>query len=297
MTAAAPPGPRALPLPGGREGATVEVQPLLMAQTRAPTAFFDRPRNPIGLLPVLAGMTERVWIPIPAFLVRHPGAGPLLIDAGMHPSVVARPTDNLGPVTGRLAPIRMSLEQTALAQLRGLGVQREEVHTVVMTHLHYDHASGLSELPEATVVVDGRELRAARSGGWRDGYVAGHIAGPYDWLTIDFDADEATRHDAFSRTVDLFGDGSVRLLSTPGHSAGHLSLLLRLSAGELLLTGDAIYSRESLRDDLQPMFCADRTIYRASRGEIRAYAEGHPDTPIVPGHDPVAWAQLPERFD
>ena len=95
-----------------------------------------------------------------------------------------------------------------------------------MTHLHNDHASGAIQFPDATFVVDAAEWRAACKGGFAEGYRHAHFDQPFDWRTVDYDGGRR-RTPASSASLDLFGDGSVRLLSTPGHTRGHQSILLR----------------------------------------------------------------------
>jgi len=155
------------------------------------------------------------------FLVEHPTAGPIMVDTGFHPSVVRDVSPQLGPGARLLYRVRMDREQTAAAQLAARGLSPADVTTVVMTHLHIDHASGISELPDATYVVDRREWAAAGAPrGALKGYVPAHFDHPFDWRVIDYDAPGATPFETFGRSVDLFGDGSVRLLSTPGHTLG-----------------------------------------------------------------------------
>ena len=102
---------------------------------------------------------------------------------------------------------------------------------------------------------------------------------------------------SFGRTVDLFGDGAIRLLSTPGHSPGHMSVLLNLESGrELLITADAAYSRRTIDEDLLPVFVDDVHRYRRSLREIRRYLEQTPDAEVICGHDPEAWPEVRETY-
>ena len=99
MATAAEPRPAELPLPGGRDGARVRLHPLLTGQMIGPEAWFLREegrfawRRAFGI-----GVKKEDWlkVPVPAFLVEHPGVGPVLIDTGFHPSVAAKPQENLG---------------------------------------------------------------------------------------------------------------------------------------------------------------------------------------------------------
>jgi N-acyl homoserine lactone hydrolase len=283
------------PLPGGVTGAAVRVRPLLTGEILAPPAFTARPA---GRLATLRGAglhlsrSHWYWLPIPAFVVEHPGAGPVLVDTGLGASVVEDPKASLGRLMGSTAKLRVTADQNVPAQLRALGIDPGDVRTVVMTHLHYDHTSGLSEFPGRTIVVDRREWEAAR--GPRpllQGYNHRHLEVDADWQTIDEDT-PAEGFATFGRTFDLFGDGSVRLISTPGHTAGHQSLLLRTAAHEVLLAGDAVYTHANLHGETEPLLAADRHLLRRSRDELARFAERTPSALLIPGHDPDAWAAL-----
>src|SRR4051812_43984556 len=155
MAPAAQPRPASLPLPGGRRGATVTLHPLLVARLLGPPAYFHRPEGRLAVIKAMGfGVPRQEWIEVPvvAFLVEHPEAGPLLIDTGFHPSVAAEPR-HAGGRFGIFKDVRMDAGQTVAAQLRDRGILPSDVGTVVMTHLHSDHASGISEFPDSTFVV------------------------------------------------------------------------------------------------------------------------------------------------
>jgi N-acyl homoserine lactone hydrolase len=266
-----------LPIEGGREGAGVRVHPLRTANMLAPPRFLQRPGGPLWLLRGLGTHVPRsrwMTIPIPCFLVEHPAAGPFLIDTGLHASVADDPAENLGRVAKLLYSIDMTPGEAAPAQVRARGVDPAAIGLVLMTHLHYDHASGATQFPNATFVVERREWDAAQRGGLRQGYHGPHLDPQLKWRAIDVE------HEA-----DLFGDGSVVLLHTPGHTPGHLSVLLRLESGErLLLTADAAYAKRTLAERWLPLFVDDETAYFASLDRLIAQA-GEADH-VVCGHDP-----------
>ena len=99
-----------------------------------------------------------------------------------------------------------------------------------MTHLHVDHASGMSEFPGATFVITEAEWNAATTDSrpLLRGYRPAHYDYAFDYRTLSYDSEPVSSYATFGRTFDLFGDGSVRLASTPGHSAGHQSVICRL---------------------------------------------------------------------
>jgi glyoxylase-like metal-dependent hydrolase (beta-lactamase superfamily II) len=193
--------------------------------------------------------------------------------------------------------IDMRPEQALPAQLEALGVDPRSVRTVVMTHLHLDHASGVSQFPNATFVVSEAEWAAASDGGVRAGYRTRQFDHAFDWRTVDYDGRDVESFAGFGRSVDLFGDGSVRLLSTPGHSIGHQSVVLRLAGGrEILLCGDAALRRRAIDDGELPLLCADEHLYRRSLAEIGRYVAQTPDAVVICGHDAEGWAGLREVY-
>src|SRR5215211_6399303 len=99
MATAAEPRPADLPLPGARRGATVRLHPLLCGRSLAPPAYLLREPGRMSPLRGLGlGVRKDAWVPIPivAFLVEHPGAGPMLIDTGLHASVAVKPAESFG---------------------------------------------------------------------------------------------------------------------------------------------------------------------------------------------------------
>jgi N-acyl homoserine lactone hydrolase len=290
------PKPAQLPLPGGQAGATVRLHPLLTGEMRAPPGWIARPVGRFGRVRGLElGRPRRnwVWLPIPAFLVEHASAGPLLVDAGLHPSVAIDPTQSFGRLGKLINDFRMEPGQALPAQLRARGVQPADVGVVVMTHLHTDHASGVSEFPEATFVVDQEEWDSAiRPRGALRGYRRQHFDYGFEWRSIDYRGSQVDSFASFARTLDLFGDGSVRLLSTPGHTLGHQSVLVRLGDREALLCGDAAYTRRAIDDDITPLFMHDEHRFFRSMREIRRFVGQTPELVVVPGHDPELWPEL-----
>jgi N-acyl homoserine lactone hydrolase len=301
MAVAVTPRRASLPLPGGADGAGVVVTPLRTAEMLAMPRFLERPAGPLAVPRGLGVFTPRsrfTWVPIPCFLVEHPEAGALLVDTGMAPAVEHEGARALGRRARVAFTIRMQEGWSSSEQLEARGVDPLGIELVLMTHLHYDHCGAVAEYPHATFVVDAVEWDAAVSGGFFQGYVHRLFDRPVDWRTVDFGGRDVASFASFGRTLDVFGDGSVRLLSTPGHSKGHASVLLRLASGsELLLTGDAAYARRSIDDDLVPLFCQDVHRYRRSLREIQRFVQSTPSAQVVCGHDAERWPAVSERFD
>ena len=294
-----------LPLAGGQADAKLTLHPLLCAEAPMPPNWFHRKRGVLeGIKAFGVGVPVRglMTVPIPAYLLEHPSAGLVLVDTGMHESVAREGgrerARNLG-VSGRMMSRHASMrpEQTVAAQLRARGVDPAEIELVVMTHLHFDHASALCDFPNATVLVDRREWSAAWA---RDSFLNGYSRAQLDsrprYRTIDFTATSVLARGPFERTMDLFGDGALTLASTPGHTAGHLSLIARVDGREALLAADAAYTMATIRAGERPWLTHDRDAFEHSLGQIQAYDRENPDAIVIPGHDMAAFESACERL-
>jgi glyoxylase-like metal-dependent hydrolase (beta-lactamase superfamily II) len=257
-------------------------------------ALFGRSGR-LAALRAIGFRSERIEIPIPAFVLEHPGAGVVLVDTGFHASVAVDPGKNMGPVLSRLmgSHATMDAHDGIPDQLRRRGIDPNAVKVVVMTHLHVDHASGVSQFPQATFVVTRREWESATEGPkLTRGYVPRQFDHAFDWRLVDFDSDEVSSFVSFGRSLDLFGDGSVRLVYTPGHTLGHMSVVARVQDGDVLIAADAAYTMRTLRESVMPYGPQDEHEFRRSLREVQRYGEQNPSAVIVPGHDLDAFRAL-----
>jgi glyoxylase-like metal-dependent hydrolase (beta-lactamase superfamily II) len=298
--ALAEPSRLARPLPGGQPGATVVLHPLVCAYMDSPPEFMALSNGKSkAVRQALFDRKNIIKLPIVAFLVEHPSIGPMIIDTGFHPSVATDPKQNLGRVYGRLYSIHMKPEQAISAQLREQkGIEPGDVRVAIMTHLHMDHASAISEFTSATYVLGAGEWRAFHTGRFAlNGYVRHHVEHAVEYKEVPYDSPTIDSYSTFGRSFDLFGDGSVRLVSTPGHTHGHQSVILRLKDREALVAGDAVYFTRTIDDERRGWVMADEHRWRRSVGEIRLYRRENPDALIIPGHDADAWAGLAPRYE
>lgn len=271
----------------------MRVHPVTTGTALYPEDAFYSTGGRLAGLHALGFRSKKIEIPIPAFIVEHPGAGLMLIDTGFHASLAVDPKANMGPVLGRLFNPQMGQGDALPDQLRARGLDPKDVKLVVMTHLHVDHASGVAQFPAATFIVTEREWRAAtEEKGLTAGYVRRQFDHAFDWRTIDFDGDDVSSFAGFGRTLDLFGDGSVRLAYTPGHTLGHMSVVLRTRAGEFLAAGDAAYTMRTLRESVMPYGAHDEHEFRRSLKEVQRYLEQTPNATVSVGHDLEAFKAL-----
>ncbi len=235
--------------------------------------------GPLGLF--LAGEHGRLRVPVPAFLIDHP-RGRVLFDTGLHPDVQRDPQGRLGVLAG-VFPAEFRAGEEVAGRLAAVGVAPEHVDTVVLSHLHFDHAGGLATIPNARVVVQRRE--------WEAGHDAERAAA-LSFATHDYDHG----HDVVlvDGEHDLFGDGRVVCVPTHGHTPGHQSLRVRLDGGDVVLTSDACYLRRTLETEHLPPQPFDRDAMLASLRRLRALRDG--GARLVYGHDAEAWATVPAEL-
>jgi len=287
-----------LPLPGGQPEATVVVHPLQTGDVAMSEGWVHGRAGARGLLGALGIGARALRAPIVAYLVEHPTAGAVLIDTGFPIDVVEDKRGAIGALNAQIfRDVRLRPEETVRARLAARGLEPADVGLIVMTHLHVDHAASLRDFPGATVLVDEREWRAVHARGAAfAGYRRENLDPRLDYRLLRFPEPAATGLARLDQALDVFGDGSLRLLSTPGHTPGHLSVLARLSDREALLAGDVIYTLAALREGRQPYRAVDRRAYLASVDVLAAYDRAHPEALVVPGHDMEAWAALEPSY-
>jgi N-acyl homoserine lactone hydrolase len=274
----------------------VEIDVMVVGEMPIPRAYVfrtDRGNHLTRLAVAMRPGAETIRSPCLAYVVRHPSAGVILIDTGMHPDASESLRHDFG---GRMALLFRNLKPAGIPyeeQLRSLGIEPAEAAWVVMTHLHVDHTSGMRLLPKARFTVALKEWAAATgSGSAGKGYVARHLPSESRLDLVDFDS-QGEAHGPFMKTIDLVGDGSIRLVSTPGHTLGHLSVLLREAHGQrILVVGDAAYTLRSIRAEILPLLTVSDKLYLHTLREIKAFAQADPQATLVPSHDPTAWQSL-----
>ncbi len=291
------------PLAGGTPGATVVVEPMVAGHCTFPVPMMESPGGRLITLKLLrallSGKPPRT-VPVPAFLIRHPSAGAILVDTGLHPSIATDGKENFGGMAARVGKPTLAAGEDVPAQLRKRGLDPGEIPVVVMTHMHLDHTSAISEFPQSTFVVSETEWEAAARGPspTLNGYRRPHFDYAFDYRTIDFDRGGIDSYASFGRAFDLFGDGSIHLAFTPGHSPGHMSVVCRLKQDDLVIGGDAMYVLAQLEGRApMPPRPYDAHNFRRSLQELRLFHTQFPGATITPGHDPDFYSRIAARFE
>jgi len=238
---------------------------------------------------------DREWtepLPIYAFAIEHP-EGVIVIDTGetarvSEPGYFPRwhPYFRFG-VREAVAP-----EEEIGPRLRALGIASADVRHVVMTHLHTDHAGGLHHFPGTEILVSRADLDVASG---RLGRLRGYPNRAWpDW----FDPTVAELPDGpygpFPASRRLTAAGDVTIVPLPGHTAGHLGVLVEEGDHAVLLAGDASYTEELMLRGVPDGVAPDEAVARRTHERIRALAAERPTVYAV-AHDPESGARLAER--
>jgi glyoxylase-like metal-dependent hydrolase (beta-lactamase superfamily II) len=240
--------------------------------------------------------TSRQWLsgrPINVYVVEHTD-GVVLFDTGQDRASVTDPCyfpdGPVGLIYRRLARFEVSEDETLTAGLARLGYHPSDVRKAVISHLHQDHIGGVREIPDADLLVSAAEWRSLhRPLAEARGLLRIHIDVPgLRWSPVEFTALEDPTLAPFTAGQDVFGDGSLVLLPTPGHTHGSMSMLVRRrDAPPVLLAGDLTYDLNAFEQGRTGGVGSRRQL-RTTRANVLALRANNPGMQVLAAHDPAA---------
>lgn len=226
-----------------------------------------------------------------AILVDHP-RGRLLFDAGYGRDLARHFKTAPAIMQATIKPV---LTVPVAEQLAAGGVPASSLTAVVLTHAHWDHVSGLQHFPDTPVWVSKAELDFANS----DEVSAklAHDLGTKNYRAYDFPHGPYL---GFPQSRDVFGDGSVVLVPTPGHTPGSIAAFVSTPDGQrYVLVGDTAWQAEGVDLPAQKPILARSLVDRDSPAtwamlqKLHAAKQAVPGLVIVPAHDDRVWKTLP----
>ena len=190
---------------------------------------------------------------VPCFLIRHP-KGDLLWDAGIGDEYLA---EKKADANG--SGIHLTLQATLAQQLSTLGMTPADISYLAFSHLHFDHTGNANLFSSAIWILNQKELD------WALGNPTPEGVNPSSFSSFRAVKDKKM----IDGDYDVFGDGSVRILRTPGHTPGHQVLEIKLkNTGTVILSGDLYHLRESYVRHRVPGFNYNRADTLASMDRI-----------------------------
>ncbi len=225
---------------------------------------------------------EYAHVPVPWFFIQHP-RGNIVVDGGNALQAVSDPRGHWGPVADSFFPV-MTEADFCVNALQSAGNDPSSVRYVIQSHLHHDHTGAIGNFPGALHVVRRREYQYAFTPDWFTAQA--YCRKDFDKEGLEWELlDDAP-------VIDFFGDGTVQLVFTPGHSVGHQSILVNLpETGPMLLAIDAVmfldhWERRGVPGLTTSMMEAVRSIEN-----LRSLCRRTGAT-LVPGHDGAALSKF-----
>ena len=189
-----------------------------------------------GWLTAMRDVGKMIKVPVAMYIIDHP-RGLVLYDTGNNVAVSdGQCESHWGKLCKSFMPIQKR-DEVIDKWLEKFGYKVDDVKYVVLSHLHLDHAGNMEMFPNATHVVQKIEMKTAW---WPEKFQASAF------VMGDFDDARDFKYLQLNGDFDLFGDGTVVVLDTKGHTQGHQSLMVKLkNTGVVLLAGDAVYTPEN----------------------------------------------------
>jgi len=265
-----------------RQAARVEVTAYVTGWVKAPANILidqSNPRTPPKL-------REPQWVPSLAFAVKHPRRGVAILDTGLRAGACDY---GLRPVYW--VPCRNEPGIDLVSQLKAEGIRPDEIRYIVPSHFHGDHISGLSRLldyADTTVLATKASMSDVRSSmRFIKGIPTSMVSSDMRVQLID---DGLKTNELGIAMFDVFGDGSLKLFRTAGHTNGHLSAIVRSTERDILFTFDASHLKANRELSIPSGAVSSPDAATASLKTIQSVAASLDNTLVIFGHEPSQWA-------
>ena len=247
-------------------------------RVRVDQAIPHKEKNPLAVTGFLRSQEKKLVLPVSCYLIEHP-KGRILIDTGWNSKyAIEKPNAFLNSIS---MPI-ISVGESVDCKMKRMGVTPADIDCVFLSHMDFDHTSGLQLVRDAKrFMASKEELEDSRKYFFR--YVKS------DWRGIELHpfSYQETGIGPVGRSYDVFGDKSVLLISTPGHTHGLFSV--KISNGEkyVILAGDSIYTQRSIREKIIPGFTVNTKLAKRSLEWICNCVADENCVLVAANHDPT----------
>lgn len=237
--------------------------------------------NPLAVTGFMRGKSKKMILPVSCYLIQHP-QGNILIDTGWD-TIYAKekPKQKMGLVNKISGPIIKETEGVD-SKLKAIGIRPAELDCVYISHMDFDHTSGLRLVKEAKQIkTSEEEWKACNQFGLR------YIDAWTGICRIDTFAYQNTGIGPFARSYDVYGDGSIELVATPGHSKGLFSVKVSGNDKYVVLGNDAAYTQQSFEKHIIPGFAVDSKNAEKSLDWLCECREDPNCLEVLVNHDPT----------
>ncbi|WP_367874665.1 MBL fold metallo-hydrolase [Luteolibacter sp. Populi] len=249
------------------------------------------------------GTWKGIEFPALVGLIRHPTLGFLLYDTGYSPHFMEATRGFPECLYRMLTPTRLDPEEELLRQLEERRIAPDQIHAIIISHLHADHVAGLRDFPKTRFIgtrAGYQEMRKlGRLRALAKAYLPALVPADFE-QRLDAVEDAATLDPGllgFRIGYDLLGDGSAAAVLLPGHTGSHLGLHFTDTAGRrIFLLGDACWQMEALEKRRLPsrianLLFTDPAAYAATFHKLADLHAQDPGLVMIPSHCSRTWEE------
>lgn len=242
--------------------------------------------NPLAITGLFRGKDKKMVLPVSCYLIEHP-TGRILIDTGWDTLLSKKKPHRFFGLESKVSLPIIKEDEGVDTHLARLGLTSADIEAVYLSHMDVDHASGLRLVKTVKHIYASRdEIIGSQKNKIR--YNASYWKGieiePFDY--------EETGIGPMRRSYDVFRDHRVLLVSTPGHSLGHMSVLIQGKEKYLILAGDVVYTQESIQKKTLPGFLVNENQARQAVDWVCQCATDKNCLGVLPNHDPSIEEQV-----
>lgn len=245
----------------------------------------DVSKNPIAFTGLFRSPKRQIWLPVFTYLIDHP-FGNILVDTSWSKDVRTNPRKAESFKLLFASKPNLPEGKSVDEQLISKGITAESLDYVFLTHMDVDHVNGIQSVKDAKhIMASKEEIDAANKGKvryWKK-----------QWKGIRFDEFLFNEDKKSGKKVfDVFGDGTVSVIFTPGHSAGSITILVKNNDKSVLIAGDTGYLKSSWRELRLPGPVYNKSKMKEALQWINSIEQN--STTILASHDPEIEDQIIE---
>lgn len=252
---------------------------------RVDQAIPYREKNPLAVTGFLRGSEKKMELPVSCYLIEHP-QGRVLIDTGWDSKyVVEKPNVFLNSISKPIIRDGESVD----CKLSRLGIAPADIDYIFFSHMDFDHTSGLRLVKSAKHIMAAREeIADSRT------YFFRYVKSTWNFTTVEPFEYEKSGIGPVGRSFDVFRDGSVLLVNTPGHTHGLFSAKIKNGDQYVILAGDTAYTQRSIQEHIIPGFTVDTELAEKSLAWVCGCTADPNCLLVAANHDPAVCEQVIE---